>query len=129
MIKVKILKENKEDKKRKIISLFSKAIESKDVKQLIKDLKNVSISPEKALQDLNRDEVDPQFYVNACHMHNEMIKLLGSGEEMKIDAFADFPKPDSDDHRTPDKDWMRSPRLPSSVAQIDSRRGEKTYYH
>ncbi len=110
-----------------IIRIFSSNIEPKNVKKLYKELSNIQIEPLEAIKMLSRNEVDPQFYQNACHMHNEMVKMLGVSDEMKIDAFADFPKPDSDAHRTPDEFFMRSPRLPSSTSQIDYRRGEKNY--
>jgi hypothetical protein len=129
MIKIKI-KKNKVKTgspiRQDVIRVFINAINIKDPSVLYDDLNSAGIIPVKAIRMLDRESVDPQFYLNACHMHNEMIKLLGYGEEMKIDAFADFPKADSDEHRTPDKYWMRSPRLPSSTAQLDYRRGEKT---
>ncbi len=128
MIKIKI-KKNKlktNNSVQEIMHIFINAIETKDPNVLYHDLVNAKTIPVKAIRKLDRDSADPQFYLNACHMHNEMVKLLGYGEEMKIDAFADFPKADSDEHRIPDKYWMRSPRLPSSTAQIDYRRGEKT---
>jgi len=128
MIKIKI-KKNKlktNNSVQEIMHIFINAIETKDPNVLYHDLVRAKTIPVKAIRKLDRDSVDAQFYLNACHMHNEMVKLLGYGEEMKIDAFADFPKADSDEHRTPDKYWMRSPRLPSSTAQIDYRRGEKT---
>jgi hypothetical protein len=108
-----------------VVNIFIKAIETKDPKSLHSDLQMAGIIPQKAIKMLKRGTIDPQFYSNACHIHNEMIKLYDYGEQMKIDAFADFPKPDSDDHRTPDKNWLRSPRLPSSTAQLDYRRGQK----
>lgn len=111
--------------KREIIHAFTQAIETQDENKLFADLQNIGFfNPLDALKNLSRDEVDPQFYQNAVHMHNLMA---GEDEQMKIDAFTDFPKPDSDAHRTPDEYFMRSPKLPTSTAQIDYRRGEKNY--
>jgi hypothetical protein len=122
MIKVKVKKQNI---KHKIISCFVNSLESKDVDVLMQNLKDIGVSPLEAIRKLDREEVDAQFYVNASHMHNEMAKKLGADDSIKIDAFADFPKPDSNDHRTPDKYWMRSPKLPTSTAQLDYRRDRK----
>lgn len=113
--------------KQDIIHAFVEAIETQNIKKLYKDLKFIGVEPLKAIRILKRDDVDPQFYQNASHMHNEMAKMLGVDDEIKIDAFADFPKPDSNDHRTPDKNFLRSPKLPTSTAQIDYRSGEKNY--
>jgi len=83
---------------------------------LYKQLNNLGVNPLKALQMISREEVDPQFYLNATHMHNAMVRLSGEGEEMMIDAFADFPKIDSSKNRDPDPGFMRVPK--TEIAKI-----------
>lgn len=115
-----------EPMKQDVIHIFIKAIELQDPEYLKIQLNKIGVIPQKAIFMLKRDEVDPQFYQNACHMHNEIVP---DDSKIKIDAFTDFPNANDNQNATPMN------KLPTSTAQldyrsatqIDHRKGKKNY--
>ena len=120
--------------KRDVISCYVRAISANNnnfpdknepEKNLYKDLKTLGVDPLEALLMLGRDEVPGNFFQNASHMHNAMVRLTGRGEEVMIDAFADFPKVNSDKNKDPDPGFMRVPKTPQARDQLDTRKDRK----
>lgn len=123
-----------ESLKREIIQCYTAAISANNnnfpdknepEKRLYKELEALGIDPLEALPMLSRDEVAANFYQNASHMHNAMVRLTGEGEEIMIDAFADFPKPDANKSKDPDPGFMRVPKTPQARSQLDTRKDRK----
>jgi len=123
-----------ESLKREIIQCYVAAISANNnnfpdknepEKVLYKELKGLGIDPLQALPMLSREEVPGNFYQNASHMHNAMVRLTGEGEEIMIDAFADFPKVNSDKNKDPDPGFMRVPKTPQARSQLDTRKDRK----
>jgi hypothetical protein len=123
-----------EETKRDVIHAYIQAIGdagmnvekgSEPEKDLYNRLQNIGVDPLEALNMLSREEVDPDFYVNASHMHNAMVRMTGEGEEIMIDAFQDFPKTMADPYKDPDPNFMRSPRTGQSRDYLDTRKDRK----
>ncbi len=123
-----------ESLKREIIQCYVAAISANNnnfpdknepEKVLYKELKGLGIDPLDALPMLSREEVPGNFYQNASHMHNTMVRLTGRGEEIMIDAFADFPKVNSDPSKNQDNQFLRNPRTAQSRDQLDTRKDQK----
>ncbi len=112
-----------------IIHAFTDAISDMNAKFLIKNLKTVNVDPVTAIDYLNPKTVDPDFYNNACEVHNTMVKILGRGEEKRMDAFSHFPEVNSNPNKDPDPNFMRSPKLDRAYDQEDTRDGKKNWVH
>lgn len=114
-----------DDKKRQIIHLFIRANDDKNVDNLISGLKNIGVPPYKALDMLSRDEIDSNFYINSCGIHNEIVKKLKMGKEKGIDAFAHFPQIDHDPNIDQDPAFLRKPKSDAAYDQLDTRKDIK----
>ncbi len=125
-----VLYNNKDDSLEiNIIHAFTDAIHDMNEKILIKNLKSFNINPVSAINYLNPEAVDADFYNNACEIHNSMVRLLGRGEEKRIDAFSHFPEVNHDPNKDPDPNFMRSPKLDRAYDQEDPRDGKKNWVH
>lgn len=140
MIKVKIKKStikefviDPEAVEQKIIRLFATAIkemqrpdgDKKYLEHLISDLQKLNVLPHQALDMIGEDDVDPQFYINACNIHNEIVDRTGYGEEKGINAFAHFPQADHDPNIDQDPEFLRKPKSDSAYNQLDTRKDRK----
>ena len=112
-----------------IIHAFTNAISDMNEKDLIKNLKSINIDPVTAIDQLDPKAVDPDFYNNACEVHNAMVRILGRGEEKRIDAFSHFPEINHNPNKDPDPNFMRSPKLDRAYDQEDTRDGKKNWIH
>jgi len=79
--------------KQKVIHLFVRARDAMDgstdknfIKNLIHSLESIGLIPNKAIDLLDPEEIDQNFYIRCCEIHNEIIKIIG-GEEKQIKAF------------------------------------------
>lgn len=90
------LKKPDDDLKTQIIRAFINAEEGSDHSNLINSLKNLNIDPCQAISYLDKEEVAPQLYTKAVEIHNSFCK-----NEVKVDAFGNFPKIGHDLNQTP----------------------------
>jgi len=81
-----------EEQKRKVINAFVHFIESKDSHSFQQELSTAGIDSTSAINFLNPEEVDKDFFLNAVEAHNLAVRELGSGEERPVEAFTDFPE-------------------------------------
>ena len=114
-----------DDKRRQIIHLFINAINDGNVEKLINGLKNINILPYMALDMLNRNQIDNNFYIKSCQLHNEIVKTLKAGKEKGIDAFAHFPQIDHNPDIDQDPSFMRKPKSDTAYDQEDTRKHRK----
>ena len=118
--------------KQKVVHLFAKARDAMDdpankqsfIKELITSLKDLGVIPSKAIDLLDPEQVDQNFYIRCNEIHNEIIKITG-GEEKNINAFAHFPRIDHDPNIDQDPEFMRKPKNAAAYDQLDTRRDRK----
>lgn len=117
--------------KQKVIHLFAKARDGMDdpankqdfIRELAHSLDIIGVMPNKAIDLLNPEEVDQNFYIRCCEIHNELIKLPDvGGEEKRINAFAHFPRIDHDPNIDQDPEFMRKPKNAEAYDQEDTRK-------
>lgn len=115
IIKEELDKEIRLDKdflKRKVIKAFINANANKSIDGLVDSLKEIVVEPARAIEMLSPDEVDPQFYSAACSLHNDMVKELGYGQRVDIEAFSD-PSINHISDVPLNKSFMRIPTSPA----------------
>ena len=128
----KVLYEEIEDKKIKVINLFVKARDAMDdpankekfIQDLIYSLNLIPVAPNQAINLINPEEVDQNFYIRCCEIHNEIVEITG-GEEKHINAFAHFPRIDHDPNIDQDPEFMRKPKNAEAYDQLDTRKDRK----
>ena len=115
--------------KQHIIELFVKARDAMDnpankqdfIEDLISSLDSIGVIPNKAINLLDPEEVDQNFYIRCCEIHNELVKITG-GEEKRINAFAHFPRIDRSPEHSPK---ILKPKSLSAFDQLDTRKDRK----
>lgn len=100
-IKIKALKNIKEsdgndELKTKIIHAFINAQEGSDQSELKNILSGLVKNPCEAITYLNQDEISPKLYTKAVEIHNSFCK-----NQIKVDAFGNFPKIGHDPYQVP----------------------------
>ena len=115
--------------KQQVIHLFVKARDGMDdpankqdfIQNLISSLDAIGVIPNKAIDLLDSEEVDQNFYIRCNEIHNEIVKITG-GEEKRINAFAHFPRIDHDPNIDQDPEFMRKPKNAEAYDQEDTRK-------
>lgn len=118
--------------KQQVIHLFVKARDGMDdpankqnfIQNLISSLDAIGVIPNKAIDLLDSEEIDQNFYIRCNQIHNEIIKITG-GKERRIDAFAVFPKIDHNPNIEYNKSFMDKPKSISAYDQEDTRKHMK----
>lgn len=82
--------------KTQIIRAFINAEEGSDHSELINTLTRLVKEPCQAISYLNKEEVAPQLYTKAVEIHNSFCD-----NEVKVDAFGNFPRIGHDASQTP----------------------------
>jgi len=118
--------------KQKVIALFVKARDGMDdptnkqdfIRDLAHSLDAIGVIPNEAIDLLDPEEVDQNFYIRCCEIHNEIVKITG-GEEKHINAFAHFPRIDHNPDIDQDPEFMRKPKNAEAYDQEDTRKSRK----
>lgn len=118
--------------KQQVIHLFVKARDGMDdpankqdfIQDLIQSLQMIGVTPNKAIDLLDPEEVDQNFYIRCNEIHNEIVKITG-GEERNINAFARFPRIDHNPNIDYNRSFMDKPKSDSAYDQLDTRRSRK----
>ena len=115
--------------KQQVIHLFVKARDEMDdpankqdfIQNLISSLDAIGVIPNKAIDLLDPEEIDQNFYIRCNEIHNEIVKITG-GEEKRINAFAHFPRIDHNPNIDQDPEFMRKPKNAEAYDQEDTRK-------
>lgn len=116
--------------KQEVIHLFVKARDGMDdpankqdfIQDLIQSLEMIGVTPNKAIDLLDSEEIDQNFYIRCNEIHNEIVKITG-GKERNINAFAHFPRIDHDPNIDQDPEFLRKPMNAAVTAgQKDTRK-------
>lgn len=115
--------------KQQVIHLFVKARDGMDdpankqdfIQNLISSLEAIGVIPNKAIDLLDPEEIDQNFYIRCNEIHNEIVKITG-GKERNINAFAHFPRIDHDPNIDQDPEFMRKPKNAEAYDQEDTRK-------
>jgi len=115
--------------KQDVIALFIKARDAMDdpankqlfINELISSLNSIGVIPNQAINLLNPEEIDQNFYIRCCEIHNEIVNITG-GKEKDINAFGHFPRIDHNPEKSPK---FLKPKSLSAFDQLDTRKDRK----
>ena len=115
--------------KQEVIHLFVKARDGMDdpankqdfIQDLIQSLEMIGVTPNKAIDLLDPEEIDQNFYIRCNEIHNEIVKITG-GKKRNINAFAHFPRIDHNPNIDQDPEFMRKPKNAEAYDQEDTRK-------